>query len=419
MDKVITRILDKDKDILVLPCIKDESSEIKVDIVKNSNLPLSAKEVICFPFDWRFEDVVINCLAKKYAVNIENYPEVDEDEERFLIGPEACKNAIASIECPYLTKALAVLKEKYDFRLKDLVAIYLLNMDDTEDNNQKFIALSKKKIYVRHKSNEIERFSYDNLVFSRKGIQSREIIIENLKENRKVAGKTSKRWKEDKDRDLEELHSLINYPFSNEFVKFVHEFQLLRSSTLKGIDRNHPLIGKSQDVKTRYFEFLIDCTSSSGMVSAKELLKLEYLARELRIGDNVLLAGLERNLRKKKDDRTITKDFNDLWGNILTEELRYVLYLDILDLIINDKGEAKNENLEELIMDNVGEKFVKAYIEFTKYKKLAEEKLLQALINVEYSAVNLPNIYEIEKYREALNGQILAIGVATNGKKYF
>lgn len=407
MNKTYVNIIDAIEDKIIYPHIKDENSEFDLSIVRNSNLPLAAESSIYFPFEWRFSTVVLDSLAKKYGDTLESYPDEDEEEERFLLGVSACRNA-RSLECPYLKKVWAVLEAYEDFPIKDVFAIYLLEADESDDNNQKFIVLTKGNIYIRCATRSLDAYNYSSVVINEKGIQSKEML--ELEKN-----DDEKPWKKEIQKDTLFFESIVDYPLAEEFIDYVSNFQLLRSTTLDGVDGTHPLVGIVQEKKCRYLEFLVEVANGAANCNASKLLRLEYLARELRVTANDLLKWLDKSLKKPLDDRKIVKAFNDLWGNVLTEDLRYVLYQDMLELLVSPEGELERKKLQQLLIDRAGDDFVEAYSQFVALRKQAERQLSNAMEKVQFMNINQQNFYKLLDYNSALNMQILKIGVKVNG----
>ena len=133
------RMKDNIKLSLIYPSIKDDSLESKVDVVKTDILPLSVNNATYFSSDWRFENVVIDCLANKYRGKIEDYPTSDDDADRFAIGITASKQLIKQSTCTYIAKMVEIIHRDNRINEKNIIGFHLYDIDRGEDKSQKFI----------------------------------------------------------------------------------------------------------------------------------------------------------------------------------------------------------------------------------------------------------------------------------------
>lgn len=98
---------------LIYPSIKmvNKYRECKIDIVKNDVLPRSVNEAIYFRIGYRFESVVVDCLAEKYSARIDDYS-YDVNDEHFILGSTECEKSVTELNCRYMEKAWAILVKK-------------------------------------------------------------------------------------------------------------------------------------------------------------------------------------------------------------------------------------------------------------------------------------------------------------------
>lgn len=145
-------ILDRDDPSAIrYPAIKFDSdghaAERKLaTVARDISIP-GVGESAYFPLDFCMNDAVINAIAKKYRAGDENYPEGDDFEEHFLIGTAAFENR-RRLDCPYMHKACAKIDAAKNFDLTGAFAIYLLDLDGTDDNRQKFLVMTKTTVHV-------------------------------------------------------------------------------------------------------------------------------------------------------------------------------------------------------------------------------------------------------------------------------
>lgn len=390
--KLMEKKMDK---TLIYPSIKliNAEREIRMDIVKNDILPRTAGQAIYFRIDYRFEKTVADCLAVKYKADIENYPE-DDGEEHFIIGSTACDQSVSKLECPYMKKVWDILK-KNKINRKKIISIYLLELDNSEGNGQKFIVLAADRIYLRWATKKMEEVKYTDVIFNNEGIKSRNLIDGLQGENDGY---------------------LIRYYFDDKFIEFAREIMLLHKASITGINETHPVSHLTYEKKSRYLAFLINIAASSGNLTARKLLKLEYLAREFGISAEEIVKTLKSALKGGIKDNRLGNTVSAIVSEVTPEEIRYVFYQEILEFTTSVSGESEREKLHQLLSKQTyaGEKFVKHYREFLKYRWAAETSLQNALLETAYPQINLPDIYRLQYYNNALMLQFLSIGVDIN-----
>ena len=391
-----SNVVDRDNNNLLYPIIKDAETECVVPIIKNDIIYIADEHasINYFSFDWRFNSNVINCIATKYLGKIEDYPDQDDvSSERFLIGVDACKRGKALL-CPYLDKVFQVLTKDKRIKSSSIIAIQLLDICNREENAQKFLLLTKEKVYVRYNTNRLEEYDYEQIIFTSDGVQLKNQI-----------------------EDIDGL--LASYPLADDFLQFAQEYKLLRSTTLQDIDEIHPATRLPYEDRIKYLDFLIDVAVGDGKITADKLLRLEFLARGFRIESSRFVSRIEKAAKSKIKDQIISKVFTDLLKDILTAELRVIFYQDILEVTINKDGELERSKLLELLKNRkfAGEEFVREYIDFIKYRNRAERALQNSILSIADSYITAENLFPMQRFNSDLNLKILEIGVMTNGKK--
>lgn len=391
------KIVSNEERPLLYPSIKQVNigREIRMEIVKNGILPKTAKDAIYFRVDYRFDRTVIDSLALKYSASADNYPtDSGEEQEHFLLGSTACEDSASDMpSCPYLRKVWEVLQKGRVSR-KKVIAIYLLGLDDKEDNEQKFIALAKDKFYLRWETLKLQHVDYQDVSFDDNGIRSKRLIpgLEGENDGYLLA------------RSLDER-----------FLRFAQEIHLLKAMILSGIDVTHPMLVLSKDKRLQYFKFLVTAAAGARNLNARRLLYLEYLAREFRISAEELKRELKSALRGKMSDHSMANSFSALEQKVIPVELFYVFYQDLLDVSTSDTGEAEWEKLHSLVKKSAGDTFVRDYCHFLRARREAERYLGLALRNVKYPELRLEAMYRLQRYSNALKLQTLKTGVKIDG----
>ena len=179
---------------------------------------------------------------------------------------------------------------------KEIFAIYLLELDDSDYNNQKFLFLTRNELCLFYATKKLERYNYKEICFTPDGIELKQPA-----------------------REVEE--KLLEWEFNEKFLNFVQEFMLLRSTTLADVRTRHPLADLRDDVnapdmmtdiarnlnflitenETRppyserktYLKFLVNVATAEGCLDAATMLRLAYMAREFRISADELQSWLK------------------------------------------------------------------------------------------------------------------------------
>lgn len=388
------RMKDNIKLSLIYPSIKDDSLESKVDVVKTDILPLSVNNATYFSSDWRFENVVIDCLANKYRGKIEDYPTSDDDADKFAIGITASKQLIKQSTCTYIAKMVEIIHRDNRINEKNIIGFHLYDIDRGEDNSQKFILLTKKKIFIRFNTKLVEEYDFDELIFCENSIQKKG-SIESIDD------------------------SVVDYAMDVDFINYIEDIKSLHIARIEGINETHPVVTLSLEKKERYLSFLVDLAITEGRVEVFKLLKLEFLSREFKITTKFLVKCICKSAKSNLSDSRISGVFSDILRNVLHEEQRYIFYQEILELILNDVGDISKLKIVQLLRNRkyAGEQFVNSYIEFLRNRNKANNALKSAITAVDCPVINYGNIYKYLRYNSALDLQFLKIGVINNGKE--
>ena len=154
----------------------------------------------------------------------------------------------------------------------------------------------------------------------------------------------------------------------------------------------------------------------AGKMNVHRLLRLEYLAQEFLISADDIEKGIKKNAGGKLTDSILAKDFYAIETNIVTEEVRYCFYQELLDFTTDDTGGAERDKIRSLIEKSAGELFVKKYCAYLVSCRAADCFLEEALLQTKYE-MNLKESYRLQRYDNALRLQNLEIGVMINGRE--
>lgn len=363
---------------LILPAIKDDASEVKLDIIKSDIMAIPGREAIYFPRDFRFNNIIIDSIARKYS---SDYPSSDSDDERYIVGLTNCKGA-RDIACSYLKKVFKIIDGKKEENLDEIIAIYLFDTDDGEENHQKFLILTKKRIYIRYRSNRLERFEYSDIVFKESGIES-------------IFGE-----------------SIVNYEIDDSFAEFVQEWLMLLDNPVNIIDSSHPFAGKNLEYRYRYAELMVDAAAADGYLTVDNYLRLEYIAREFRISPEAILEYFYNAAHGGIKDNKLSGVYSNFVINGLNEEYRNVFFFDLLGFIARiRKIDARRKAVSILSRkEYLGSECVEKYIEYIKSQHNANEQLrnsLHALKELRNQSLSWYNIYKLGSYSNSIGLKML------------
>lgn len=411
-------IVDKDDpNALRYPTIKNEgeesAQEYKITLPVRDIIIPGVSETVYFPLNFCMEDIVIDSIAQKYEASINDYP-TDADEEHFLIGTQACRKDCKKLNCTYMKKALVRINAAKNIDLSSIFSIYLLSLDDSNENRQKFLLMTKKKLHLLHDTQTIENYSYNEIRFTPDGIE--------LKRHDESIGQI-----------------LLEYTFDERFLSFAHEFMLMRCTTLADVQERHPFANVVDDKKTpdtvadmginvdetdfrpamrkrnAYMKFLVDTAAAEGHLEAKTIMRLCYMAREFRVSADSMLSWLKQantgGIRKNK----LLSEFSRTL-NFIGLKYKFVFVQDLLEAGTDEAGTFHRQELLKILKrPQFGlEKFVIHYLAFIGKRNAATHELQQAFQNVENREICFKHSIRAQNYNNRLTLQLTAMGAMFN-----
>ena len=383
------------------PSIKsiDVEFEKRIDLVKNDILPRKIEEVIFFDVEYRMGKTVVDSIASKYSGSMQDYSD-DESDEHFLIGMSACEEGYNSLICPCLQKVWETLKKEKISR-KNIMGIYLLDMDRSEENYQKFIVLTKENIIYRWSTNKVEYIEYNRVIFTEDGLLDKS-LIDGV--------------------DVENGRLVIRHYIDEQFYMFANELVILKCAVISDIGVLHPIGILPVEKRNEYLSFLVNAANAPLKIDAEKILKLEYLAKELGVSNQQFNKDLKDAMKGKIKDGQLGKKLSYIVLEVVPEEIRYVFYQEVLNLIINDGGEVLYDKLYKLLEKDsyAGKEFCKAYSEYVSNNRAACKNMVAVLASLNNMkignvALNIPMLFRKQKYDNEMNIQLLSIGVKMNG----
>ena len=388
--------------------VDKKSTIIFPDLLKNERrVPNSPSEIIIssddsfFDLNFRLSDIVIDSIAKKYpnSQNLEEYPDEDDDENRFLIGVHACRDLRPTMDCPYMEKVSRSIEEQ--LQSEEIIAIHLIDSDDSDEdiNRQQFVILTKSNLYHRDDSLSLEKYDYDEIRISNDG-------IENVN------------WTSSEGR-------LLDYVFDRSFVLFAQEFMLLRKTTLADVGRRHPFADEFKGYRLAYLELLAEFAAAEGNLTAEKYIRLEYIAREFKISHRDLEMFLTRAYNGGIPKNEAQSKLLDMLTKKIHADEWYVFFQDALEAAYNRDESLEGDgfmNLGNLIdlmsrKSAAGYEFIEKYTYYMEMRFKSEKYLRKAIESIGYQklaedrAGYLSKIHELLSYDHELRQTMLDIMV--------
>ena len=406
-------ILDRDDQNAVrYPTIKNEGAEnareCRITLPVRDIVVPGISETVYFPLNFCMEDAVIDAVAQKYSAGIEDYPD-DQDEEHFLIGTGACRK-IKTLKCKYMGKVLR--------RIKDLnataFAIYLLSLDNSNDNRQKFLLMTKDALYLLHDTQALESYGYSDIRFTPDGIELRRLG--------ESIGKI-----------------LLDYTFDERFLNFAQEFMLMRCTTLADVRERHPFASVVDDKKApdavadmginvdetdyrpairkrcAYMKFLVDAAAAEGYLEARTMLRLCYMAREFHVSADSMRSWLKKAMAGGIRKNRLLTEFSQTL-NFIGLKYKFVFVQDLLEAGTDAAGNFHRQDLLKIFKRpqfGVGN-FVAHYLEFIGKRNASTRELQRAFQSIENREICFKHTVRAQNYDNRLTLQMTAMGAMLN-----
>lgn len=367
----------KEPRLLLYPAV--EETEERMQLVRSDILPRTVKDILYFPLDFHLRPIVLESIARKYMDNYD-YPSEEEDAPRYLMGAHIFSRMKES-PCPFMKKVISVLKSDENFHPEEAILVYLLDIDDGEENHQDFLILTLRDVLLRFGNTQIRHFSYEDLHWCADGME---------------AGAY-------KDRVLDE-------ELPEEVFSFIKEFLLLRQVKLRTLTEQHPFSVYPPEVKQSYLKLLTDTAAAERKLTAEKLLWLEQLTRTLRISADAFGIMLEESLHGGIPKIKLQKTLRELIEK--TADHCYVLYEDVITAAMNEKGECSREKLIEILAKKqfAGAEYVQYYRSSAILQQKADAAFQCAFETLEFPENHGAMIQERRIYQNALRLYFLTWG---------
>lgn len=309
-----------------------------------------------FTGSYRFRRSLLALLALKYGANLENYTE-EEDEDSLLIGPAECEKVLAQPTDTGMEK-LAAFLESLENRPANIQAILLLEADFSDENRQKFLIRTKKRLYLRDASLGLQSWPARSAFFGSTGVQFR-----------------GKSW-------LEAL------PIDSRFREWHKELLLLEAPLIKNSLGWHPLTGllttfgtdSANGTAMPYIQFLCAVASFGNALTAAKVLRLEAMSSDFGLREDAFYDIFD----KLKPGRLSSSQLQKLLHKArecVPRLAPHVLYLDALEAAHDEKGECACPAIVEILRQDsyAGAEFTTRICESIQYERKAQRTRVTAL----------------------------------------
>ena len=278
--------------------------------------------------------------------------------------------------------------------MKSIIGIYLPQVYDFEDSKQEFLLFTKERFYFKPANQPVSSYAYHKIFFSEDGVG----ILPGAEKNKVRT-------------------YLLQVPLPDVVLDFAREFMLLRCAKLHDVLLQHPVSRLSVEHRMMYLDFMTNVSAGEGRLTAEKLIYLENMARTMHLSDSALINGLKKAEKNGGKENVIRKSFAVLQKNMLEQALHWILYQDILSLLVEHKGDmGKSLLFKELKKDTfAGSDFVDAYCAYLLAQQEAHKALLRAFVYMDKQQADMEIAYKWYDYVHELVCRNLEIGVKSNG----
>ncbi|MDY6349713.1 MAG: hypothetical protein SPL62_04365 [Selenomonas sp.] len=367
MESQIMDMRDAPDAILVPACTEQE---VPLETVKDASTFTRVEGSRYFPIDFRMRRLIIDAVAQKYQSSADA---AEDGGDIVCIGETRCERAWES-GAPELAATATQLRTARG-STEGIVAIHLLG----HGQPQPFLALGKRYAFLcTEETGDVLRLSYAEMRLTPDGLTT-----------------TSR------------LHSeepLLIYPLAESFRAFFREFVLLRRTSMTNIHARHPLADIAFESRIRYLDFLVDASAAEGRLTAQSAIRLEYMAREFHVGAD----NLAKSFEKAAAGGIPEAEMYDRLAQLILKDLQsweiFVLYQDILSLIVETDGGNCRPCLYRLLQRKAlaGGAFVAACADAIRYRRQAVQCMEAAVSSIDGDCRSIywPNLQQMQRYDE-------------------
>lgn len=339
------------RESLIYPSLKNGCKvlgDVRADIMDSFGVAACG-----FTVEERFSGPILDMLAYKYKASLDDYPENDNDEH-LLLGPAACAEALKSAAGAGLARIEDFLfGGRSKLSRKKIWAIYVLGIDNSDENRQQFLLFTPDGIWLRDDSLAMNFYRLNAIRFREDGISLRE-----------------------------DETGILEWEFDPRFIRYVEEVCLLRSQPVRNIPTRHPFcdeLARTGEAGAgrkagRYMKLLCMAACSGGILNVETLLRLERMAETFHLRQDVFYSLLAEVFRNSPKPNLILAALNEALGELALMPAE-VLYTDILEVCAGHADDS-GALVGMLSRDKfAGRDFVNNCLQYFKHELEAEKHL--------------------------------------------
>lgn len=337
---------------MFIPPVKAELGERRLEPIRNDTLDFSFKKPVVFSGEYRKKTALFDLLAKKYASNTQGW--IDRDGERFVAGPSACAMNLKNPADPQMEKAAAFLNRFTTRSLGAVYAIYLLGIDESDENRQAFLLLGESGILLRDGALDLYECLWEEAEFSEDGLV------------------------------LNNADFSLDWTFDGRFLEYVKEIYALKFTWPEAVPIRHPFMDLAMKLEKgdtgavqACIDFFIDLSAAS--LDLRNLLLLENFVALFRLSESGFLAKLCESASKKLSKNDLVQRLNIVL-NLAGPQYRELLFLFILEFCGDSSNSRCRDMLDILRRDKFADReFVDAALRFHASQKETQTALAEIL----------------------------------------
>lgn len=324
-------------DRVLIPPVKAELGELRLGPIRNDILDFSFRKPAVFSGAYRKSPALLDLLARKYSDS--GVAWVDIGGERFVAGPTACARSLKNPSDPQMEKVAAFLRGQSSAPGVPVYAIYLLGIDESDENRQAFLLLGQNGLLLRDNTLascfsplETAEFSEEGLVLKNEGLR-------------------------------------LDWAFDERFLEYVKEIYALKFTWPQAAPIRHPFMdlagrldGSDSGAVAACIDLFIDLAASR--LRLENLLLLENLVALFRLPETYLLARLEASASKNFSKNDLVQRLNTAL-NLAGQQYREIFFLFLIEFCGDLGGAACRVLLDILRRDKfAGREFVDVALRF-------------------------------------------------------
>lgn len=341
-------------DTAIYPSHERNSRYLKLGPIRSDILARSGIAGV-FTGAYRFRRFLLERLAAKYGATLQAYTE-EEGENALVLGPEDCQRALSSPAGEAMRKVSQFLGPTPP---ANILGILVLEADGSDENRQKFLLRTRKRVYLRDHSLGLTSWPAKNVHIGRSGLS--------------VKGQPC----------------LERTPLDARFAEWHRELALLEAPPLRQWAFTHPFAEslaaltaeEASSAAMPYMQLLTAVAKAGNSLDAFTVLRLEALAASLGMSEESFATLLKaKQSTPAAGAAKLQKRLNSALAAMRAVE-PHVLFLDILETAHTLDGKCRCPDMVEILRSEeyAGQEFTRHACESVSNARRAQLALAAAV----------------------------------------